>query len=193
MFVLSVTCSTNPRSAIARSPRIDWWLMVIAIPADRPLFRRSTKSGAPLDLAVEPLEAVGGADAVPVLLREGVELGGRLEAIGEARHRLRELAPEAGGELHHPPARLRLARRQEYLADRLGEPRPELLGGLPDDVPLKMHAAPLQRRLGQVVTYRLGETGVGVGDHELHYGVSLAEVDTPRVVKPGEDRVEGQS
>ena len=59
--------------------------------------------------------------------------------------------PEAGSKLGHPPVGLGLGRRQEDLPDGLGEPRPQLLGCLPDDVPLEVDAAPLQRRLGDLI------------------------------------------
>src|SRR6266540_5165954 len=100
------TPGANPRTRAVSQPfHLVWSAGPVGEGADR--------VGAPLDLAVEPLEAVGGTDPMPVSLGEQVELGGRFEAAVEARHRLRELAPEADGELGHPLASLGLGGRQE--------------------------------------------------------------------------------
>jgi hypothetical protein len=122
---------------------------------------------APLHLAVQPLEAVGRADARPVLTREGEELGGGIEARLETGKRLRHLPAQSLSELVEPLARLGQLRGFEDGAQLLGDPRAKTLGCLGEDVALEVDRTALTSGLGQVATHGGGDAAVVIRDDEL--------------------------
>src|SRR5688500_4795854 len=107
---MGVACSSTAvisRSALARSGK-----------ASTARMRRFTSA---------PLDAVGGADLLPVPLREVVEDDRCGEATFEALHRFRHFATETGLELVEPSSRILAVRRLEDGAHFLGESLAESL------------------------------------------------------------------
>src|SRR5215208_6492817 len=127
-------------------------------------------AGAALDLAVEALEAVAGADANPVCLGERVVRGAVDEAAVEAGDRLRELRSEAVAEA----AELLLS-----CVESLGVQHGDQLAAeavlvarrhLAEHVAHLVDGAALSPRLGQRLADGGDQPGMLVGDHQPNAG-----------------------
>jgi hypothetical protein len=168
----------GPPSAIAGRPRAPG---SSAMPADTAgrraaaIGERAHRADAPLDLAVQPFQAVRGPQPHPVRGRKRVELSGGLEAVREARERLGDLGAEGRREGRQALGRLGLARCLEDRGDLAREPPAQPRRRLGEHIALEMHHAPLALRLGQQPAHRLNEAGVLVRDHELDAGEPARE------------------
>ena len=99
--------------------------------------------------------------------REGVELGGGLEALLEARERLGDLRAERELERREALGRFGLAGGLEDRGDLARQPGPQPRRRLGEHVALEVHDAALPLRLGHQPPHGLHQARVLVGDHEL--------------------------